>query len=347
VFDRLGVGSGNAVKILAFLVVAAVIVVAGVLGFDVILRLQKVLTIALGIFTVIYVVLTAKDVEWSAVSALPSGSGQAFLGALILMMTGFGLGWVNAGGDYSRYLPRSASARGVIGWTTFGGALAPVLLVLWGLLLAGSDEKLAGDLGGDPIGALTQLLPTWFLVPFALVAIGGIVGGAVLDIYSSGLTLLTLGARIPRWTAAGIDGVLMILGTIYVVWFASDFIGPFQGFLITLGVPMAAWCGIFLTDLWLRRGRYAEQEFFSAAGRYGDVNWGAVATMVVATVVGWGLVTNTLWDKLSWQGYLLGPLGGKEGAWAFANLGVLAALVLGALGYAATSAGRVRRQQVG
>jgi hypothetical protein len=50
---------------------------------------------------------------------------------------------------------------------------------------------------------------------------------------------------------------------------------------------------------------------------------------------------------LSWQGYLLGPLGlgGKEGSWAFANHGVLAALVLGALGYLLTSNARVRRQQ--
>jgi hypothetical protein len=48
-------------------------------------------------------------------------------------------------------------------------------------------------------------------------------------------------------------------------------------------------------------------------------------------VIGWGLVTNGFASWLSWQGYLLGPfgLGGKTGAWAFANLGVLVALVLG------------------
>ena len=53
--------------------------------------------------------------------------------------------------------------------------------------------------------------------------------------------------------------------------------------------------------------------------------------MVVASVVGWGLVINTFSDDASWnnwQGYLLGPLGlgGRDGAWAFANLGVLFAL---------------------
>jgi nucleobase:cation symporter-1, NCS1 family len=346
VFDRLGVGGGNATKVIAFLVVAAVVVAAGVLGFDVILRLQLILTIALGILTVVYIALTAKDVHWSAVSSLPSGSFQAVLGALIFAMTALGLGWVNAGGDYSRYLPRGASGRGVVWWTTFGGALAPIILIIWGLLLAGSDQKLSDALAKDPIGALTTLLPTWFLIPFALVAVGGLIAGAVLDIYSSGLNLLTLGVRIPRYVAAGVDGVLMVLGTIYVVWVAGDFLGPFTGFLITLGVPMAAWCGVFLADLFLRRGRYAEAELFFPAGRYGAANAGAVGTMVVATVVGWGLVTNTYASWLSWQGYLLEPLGlgGRHGAWAFANLGVLAALVLGALGYALTSIGRVNRQ---
>ena len=51
-------------------------------------------------------------------------------------------------------------------------------------------------------------------------------------------------------------------------------------------------------------------------------------------MIGWGLVVNAFADDASWnnwQGYLLGPLGlgGKDGDWAFANLGVLAALVLG------------------
>jgi purine-cytosine permease-like protein len=41
VFGRLGWGDGNLTKVVAFLVVAAVIVAAGILGFDAIMRLQK------------------------------------------------------------------------------------------------------------------------------------------------------------------------------------------------------------------------------------------------------------------------------------------------------------------
>ena len=64
-------------------------------------------------------------------------------------------------------------------------------------------------------------MPTWFLVPFVIVAVLGLVGGAVLDIYSSGLALLSVGLPVPRYVAAFIDGAIMIAGTIYVVFFPA------------------------------------------------------------------------------------------------------------------------------
>ncbi|MEA5359452.1 cytosine permease [Amycolatopsis sp., V23-08] len=346
VVQRLGWGDGTTARVIALVVVAALIVGAGVLGFDAIMKLQTWITWITGVLTVVYVILVVGDIHWDAVSALPSGSAQQWVGALVFLMTGFGLGWVNAAADYSRYLPRSSSGRGVIGWTTFGASVAPLVLLVFGLLLAGSSEELSKAIGLDPIGALTTLLPLWFLVPFAIVAVLGLVGGAVLDIYSSGLALLSAGLRIPRPIAALVDGVLMVLGTVYIVFFSDGFLGQFQGFLVTLGVPVAAWCGVMLADVLLRRRDYAERELFDRAGRYGDVRVGPIALIVVATALGWGLVTNTSAGWLNWQGYLLEPLGlgGRDGSWAFANLGVLLALALGFLVTLATRS-RIRAQE--
>ena len=57
----------------------------------------------------------------------------------------------------------------------------------------------------------------------------------------------------------------------------------------------------------------------------------AVAAMaaLVGTFLGWGLVTNAT-EGFGWLGYLLDPigLGGREGGWAYANLGVLVAIVV-------------------
>ncbi|MFI6275176.1 purine-cytosine permease family protein [Streptomyces sp. NPDC050988] len=347
VLDRLGWGGGTGTKVVALIVVGALVVIVGVMGFDLIMRLQTVITVVTGVLTVVYIGLVADHIHWSAVSAVPAGSAQEFIGALVFMMTGFGLGWVNAAADYSRYLPRDSSGRGVVSWTAFGASVAPLLLLVFGLLLAGSSTELNTAIAADPIGALTTILPTWFLIPFAAVAVLGLVGGAVLDIYSSGLALLAAGLRVPRYLAALLDGVLMIAGSIYIVFLTDDFLGEFIGFLTTLGVPVAAWCGVMLADLLLRRRDYDEADLFRTRGRYGDVEPLPMLLTLAATAIGWGLVTNTAAGWLEWQGYLLGPLGlgGKDGSWAYANLGVLAALALGFLGTLALGRGRVRTQE--
>ncbi|MFD4788468.1 purine-cytosine permease family protein [Streptomyces sp. NPDC058459] len=347
VFSRLGWGGGTETKAVALLVVAALTVVGGVVGFDLIMRLQTVITVITAVLTLIYVGLVADQVDWAVVSAIPAGSPQQFVGALVFMITGFGLGWVNAAADYSRYLPRSSSSRGVIGWTTLGASAAPLLLLVFGLLLAGSSVPLSRAIAADPIGALTTILPTWFLVPFAVVAVLGLVGGAVLDIYSSALALLSAGLRVPRYLAALVDGVLMIAGSVYIVFYGGAFLGEFMGFLTTLGVPIGAWCGVMLADMALRHRDYDEGDLFRPAGRYGDAPVLPLVLTVGATAAGWGLVTNTAAVWLNWQGYLLGPLGlgGRSGAWANADLGVLVALTLTFLGTLLLSRGRVRAQE--
>jgi nucleobase:cation symporter-1, NCS1 family len=349
VFEHLGFASGVATKIVALIVVAALIVGAGIIGFDLIMRLQVWITIVTGVLTIVYILLALPHINLGAVAALPNGNIQPVIGALILVMTGFGLGWVNAAADYSRYLPRTTKSSAVVGWTTFGGSLAPAILVIFGLLLAGSSTKLSTAIGIDPIGALTSILPIWFLIPFAIVAILGLVGGAVLDIYSSGLALLSAGIRIPRPAAAAIDGVVMIIGAIYVVFVSTDFIHPFEAFLITLGVPVSAWCGVFIADIVLRRKNYSEADLYKSKGRYGSVRWVAIALVVIGTALGWGLITNTTagvpW--LDWQGYLLTPfaLGGRTGSWEYANLGVLVALLIGFVGTLIFGRAAVRRQE--
>ncbi|GAA2775165.1 purine-cytosine permease family protein [Saccharopolyspora taberi] len=343
VFGQLGLGGGTATKLVALFVVAALVITGGVMGFDLIMRMQAVITVVTAALTACYIGFAAQRVDWQAVAAIPPGSAQNVLGAAVFLVTGFGLGWVNAAADYSRYLPRTSSGRAVVGWTVLGASLAPVVLLVSGLLLAGSSPELDDAVAADPIGALAAVLPTWFLVPFVAVAVLGLVGGAVLDIYSSGLALLAAGVRVPRPVAALADGVIMVAGTVAVVFFAGDFLAQFQGFLTTLGVPVAAWCGIVLADIALRRRDYAEADLHSRSGRYGDVRLLPVAVLVAATALGWGLVTNTAAGWLGWQGYLLGPLGLED--WASANPGVLVALVLGFAATFAFARSAVRAQE--
>jgi purine-cytosine permease-like protein len=345
VFTQLGWGGGIVTQVIALLIVAALVIGAGVLGFDLIMKLQTFITIATAVLTVVYIVIVAPQINFAAIAAIPGGAPPAVIGGLVLMMTGFGLGWVNAAADYSRYLPRNASSKGVVGWTTFGASIAPLFLLVFGLLLAGSSSKLRDALGADPIGALATILPIWFLIPFALVAVLGLIGGAVLDIYSSGLSLLTAGLKVPRPVAAGIDGVIMVLGSIYVVFIAQNFFFPFQGFLITLGVPIAAWAGIFLADTIIRKKGYVEKDLYNSKGRYGSWSWLPISLLLIGTVVGWGFVTNSYADWLGWQGYFMDLIGGKKGEWAGASIGVIFALLIGFVGYAIFGRAAVKKQE--
>ena len=316
----------------------------GVLGFKTIMRAQKWITAITVIATGIYIALTASHISWNQLSSIHSGNTQALIGATIFGATGIGLGWVNSAADYSRYLPRTVKSSSVIGWTVFGASIVPIALVIFGAALAGSSEKLNEGISLDPIGALTTILPTWFLIPFALSAILGLVGGAILDLYSSGLTLISIGLPVKRHVAASIDALIMFAGTIYLVWIADDFFFPFQGFLITLGVPIATWSAIFVADV-LVRPRFHETDLYKLDGRYGRWNGSSLILMAIGSIVGWGFVTNTFAPWLAWQGYFLGFIGGKEGAWAYSNLGVLFALIIGFVGHLLLSATKIKKQE--
>ena len=344
VFIRLGNLDHNTAMVIGFVIAVGLTVSAGVLGFAVIMRIQRVLTIVTIVMTGVYISLTVSKVDWNVISALPSGSTQGFIGAMIFGATGIGLGWVNAAADYSRYLPRTTSSKAVIGWTVFGASVVPIILVIYGAALSASNKDLSEAIASDPIGALTTILPSWYLIIFALVAILGLVGGAILNLYSSGLTLISIGLPVKRHVAASIDAVLMLLGAIYFVWIADDFFFPFQGFLITLGVPIAVWSAIFVTDVLLRKS-YHEADLYKVNGRYGSWNMGSISVMAIGTFVGWGFVTNSFASWLSWQGYFLGVIGGKEGAWAYANLGVFFALIIGFVGYYFVARSTIAKQE--
>lgn len=345
VLTRVGNIEPNISRVIGFLIAAGLTIVGGVLGFKVIMRIQKVLTMLTIALTAGYIALTAHLVNWDSVSAIPNGNIQAFLGALIFAITGIGLGWVNCAADYSRYLPRTVSSRGVVGWTVFGASIVPITLVIYGSMLAGSSKDLSGKIRMDPIGTLTTLVPTWFLIPFAVVAILGLIGGAILDLYSSGLALISVGLPVKRHVAASIDAVIMALGTIYIVWIAKDFFGPFQGFLITLGVPIAVWSAIFVADVFMRKRDFKEEDLFNPKGIYGAWNLRSLSLVAVGAIVGWGFVTNTFASWLSWQGYFMGLIGGKDGPWEYSNVGVIFALVIGFFGHILLSRKAIAKQE--
>ncbi|MEU4572216.1 cytosine permease [Nonomuraea sp. ATR24] len=324
-----------------FAVAALVTIAVGVYGHAMIMVVQRYLTYAFVVLTVIYMVLMAPRLG-TALEGGDAGPG-AWVGGVIFAMTLLGLGWVNCGADYSRYLPSASRPSRVALWTTLGGALPPMVLLVFGVLLAGGDPELAGAAAGDPVAALAGALPTWFLLPYLLTAIGGFLAGAIMDIYSSGLSMLALGVPIRRHYAVLIDGLLMVLGGYYLLFVSTSFLATFQAFLAIIGVVMAAWVAVFLVDLWrLRDGGRSYDERLLRPGAPA-VNWAGVVSLVAASFVGIGLISSADPNIAGLVGFLMSD-DLKAGTFASANIGVVVALVLAGVLYLAFTSVAPRRR---
>ncbi|MEV3978042.1 cytosine permease [Nonomuraea sp. NPDC049758] len=312
-----------------FAVSALVVIAVGVYGHAMIMVVQRYLTYAFVVLTVVYLILMLPRLGGSLETTAGPGG---WVGGVIFSMTLLGLGWVNCGADYSRYLPAGSRPRSVALWTTLGGALPPMVLLVFGVLLAGGDPKLAEAAGGDPVGALAAALPTWFLLPYLLTAIGGFLAGAIMDIYSSGLSMLALGVPVRRHLAVLIDGLLMVLGGYYLLFVSDNFFGTFQAFLAIIGVVMAAWVAIFLVDMWrLRDGGRAYDERLLRPGAPA-LNPAGLVSLVVASVVGVGLITSADEHIAAVVGFLMSDEL-RNSTFGAANIGVVIALLLAGVVY--------------
>lgn len=327
VLSRLGILHGTAAIAVSFVVIAFGTFAVALLGHASIVKINTIVTYVFGVMTIVYVIFAFKDVHWTKVSSLPTGSLLEFIGGTSVVMAGFGISWFTTSADYTRYLPRSARSGAVVGWTTLGASFAPFLLITFGALLAASNASLASS--ANPIGALAAPLPTWFLVPYLVIAAGGFILGGSLDMYSAGLSLMAVGVRLKRSQSIWIDAALMIAGNIYILFYNTNFVSLFEGFLLTLGCPLSAWGGLFIVDMvWRRRGGYPAALLSNREGDGPAFNWPGFITFLIATFVGLGLITSTS-SVFSWVGYFISP----SGVLADSSIGLLVAFVVSVVVY--------------
>lgn len=345
VLARLGLPGGPLTQAIALLVIMAAVLLIGMLGHRTLMAIMKILTPISILLTVGYVAMTAQYIHWPALAAVPSGSIEAMVGGILLILTGTGVTLCRVSADYSRFLPRSSRSSGVVLWPIIGSGLPIGVLMIFGILLSASNPEVGKQVTANPVGALTTLLPIWYLIPFALIVVATAIASCSIDAYSASLALLAVGVRIKQHIGVVLIAVVTTLVSLYIIFSGTSFFVQFQGILITLGIPIAAWAGMMCTDVILRRRDYDDSDLRSPRGRYGDIRWSTIVVLAIASIVGWGLVTNSAAGWLDWQGYFLAPFGGKSGVWATANLGVLAAVLVGAVGYLLVGWRSVHRQE--
>jgi nucleobase:cation symporter-1, NCS1 family len=329
-----GLPSNAAWTIASLVFVALLVVGIGFFGHATLVWIQQAATWVFGILTLIIVAFLISRTQWSvALSAPPGPWGTGVLATTSIVIAGTGIGWVNAGADYARYLPRSSRGRAIVGWTVAGSSLPLCVLILVGVLLSSDVQGLASAV--NPVQVIGAALPHWMAVPYLITAIGGLIAEADLSIYSSGLNLLAAGIKLQRYKTVLIDGVLIVAGSVYVMLVAQNFFGPFESFLQLLADGLTAWSGVFLVDMLVRRTYdSAGLAQTSAASRYfytGGFNRGAIVAWLLGILAGLAFTVSP---------WFSGPF--AVGVFASSSLGYMIGFAVSALLYWASLARRRR-----
>jgi NCS1 family nucleobase:cation symporter-1 len=282
------------VKVLVIVLVAAVQVYIPTLGHATIMVVQKELAWVFVAFFLIVSILIASKAQFTGGHAGPFST--LTLGFALMVSAG-GISWANTGSDYSRYLPKTARPSAIFWYAMLGGMLPAILLEIVGAAVTAQLPTAT-----DPISGLPSALPTWFLAPYLLLLFFNLLAVNAIDLYSSGLTLQTMGLRVKRWVATLIDmGICTILAAIAI--FNADFNSLYGEFLSLLIVFLAPWCAIYLTDAWLRRNTYQAEGLLT---RFGGPYWyqGGFNAAGIIAMLG-GMITSALWLNST---LLQGPL---------------------------------------
>jgi nucleobase:cation symporter-1, NCS1 family len=230
----------------AVLMVLALQGIVGVFGYEVIHRLQAVLTVVL---FVTFVVFAVKLVGGHEIVTPAGVHGADLAGAFVLEVTvalSLAISWASYAADYSRYLPADSSRRQVFGFTFAGILLAYIFVQGIGLgaapvLSEQTSEGVRSVMGGGVLGALALLV-------IALAA----AGSAAMNDYSGSLALQTVGIRVRRPVSAL---VVTVLAFALILWLHSgDMSSRFQDVLLLVSYWIPGFVAVTVVD-WLFRTR--------------------------------------------------------------------------------------------
>jgi purine-cytosine permease-like protein len=293
------------------------------LGHATVLRVLRWLTLPFIALFVIMAILTTSKVNLH-VPAHGASWGSLLIFLAVVISAG-GLGWTENANDYSRYLPPDTDRKRIVLAVALGSGVASVLLEVLGAAIG------TGVSSATTVTGLTAGFPSWFIVPFLVVAIFQLFAINTIDLYSSGVTLQSLVPGLHRVTCVLIDTVVCGAFTAYAI-FSGQFFSLLAAFLLFIIVWLGPWCAIYLIDSWLRKNRYETASLLNERGRYyrsGGFHWPAIIAQVV------GMAAAALWlnafstTALSYEGPLASRFGGSFGS----DFSVFLGLIVGGLVY--------------
>jgi len=281
---KAGFGVGDPAKAVYILLAVAIQFVLPFLGHATMVKVLRGLVFP---FAFVFAMFLGLSVKHAQLNLGQQGAGWSmYMVGLALTIVLSGLGWAECGNDYTRYLPRNASKKAIVGWVFAGTAIPEILVMTLGAVVG----TFIMGVGGSQVSAFVPFMyqssiPAWFVVAFLIFAIVQLFAINSLDLYSSGVTLQAMGLRVKRYQAVAIDSVLC-LGVTYWAVFDSTFTHFLTDFVDLVIIWIAPWMAIYLVDWALRRFRYvaAELQRTGRDGLYwrrGGVYWPAIVAQVL------------------------------------------------------------------
>jgi purine-cytosine permease-like protein len=297
----------------------------------------------LGALAAISVVASRLGTHGLATTSSQEGSWLRALGASVVVFSVFGLAWSSASSDYASGLPVRTRGFKVAGWAMLGMGVVPVALT-WLALIAFGDltsSDFAGSFSavvtGNDFGFLTVVIQLSLFCTLLTVL--------AMSLRSSSMSFESLQLKFKPAIAspviAGLAVLLAIFGLAHLG--SAGFWMNLHEYALFLGVPVAAWSGVFVSDVLIRRIAYHEVSLSRSYGFYKSVNATNVAGWFIAVFLGWGLMKSDL-VELQWLGYLSGYASNSL-FWAVSNFGIVIAFALGLLLPVAGGIPRIKKQE--
>jgi NCS1 family nucleobase:cation symporter-1 len=248
-----GLFGGEALAVLFgipfWIAVLIALVVQGAIGFfgyEVIHRLQAVLTVVLFVTFVVFAVKVLGGQDFVTPVVM---SGADLAGAFVLEITiafSLAVSWATYAADFSRYLPAASSRTAVFGATFAGLGLGYLFVQAIGIasgdvLSEQTAEGMQAVMGGGLLGEVALLV----------IAVASI-GSGVMNDYSGSLALQTVGVRVRRPVSAVI---VTVLAFALILWLhEGDRATRFQDVLLLVSYWIPAFVAVVVID-WLIRAR--------------------------------------------------------------------------------------------
>jgi purine-cytosine permease-like protein len=273
---KAGVGSSDALKWGLIVAAACVQLTLPLLGHRMMLRALRMMVPP---FAILFILMSIQTLHKAHLGAGHNASWAMMMAGLAFVLSSGGYGWPMNANDFSRYLPADTNPRRIVWSVALGGFIPTTLLLLLGAALATAIPGAT-----DPIAGLPHALWGWFVWPYLAFVIVQLFAINSIDLYSSGLTLQAIFPAIKRWQCVLLDTTIAATLTAVTV-FSSSFYSFITDFVLFMLIWIAPWVAIYLTDYFLRRGRYDSAALMETAkGMYyrnGGIHWPGIIAQIV------------------------------------------------------------------